>query len=203
LTQQLFRIFKYVFYFIACLIAIVVVVFIGSNLRDDLLRPEVKQALDWQVPPNAFNKENGYVFLHGFYAPLDQDPYVVGKAILEGELKRYAISKTARTDPPPNEYKYWNPFVDWKDERCDYSGEKSCVAFYSSIDKNGLKALETSLAPFKVRFDEFKKRQLFIEAHPPLITALSPPPMSLFRKARSLRGCKLPAILRTAKTKRA
>lgn len=175
MTRQIVKGIEYISIFIGGIATILLTIFIIANLKDDALRPEVEQALNWQVPPQAFDKENGYVLLHGMNAPIGQDSYEAGKAILESELKRYEPFKTTNIEPLINDYQHKNPFVDWGDKQCNYRETSSCVAFYSAIEAGSFKAMLNSLAPFIERFNDFKNRKLFIEVHLPIITFLYPP----------------------------
>jgi hypothetical protein len=150
-------------------------VFIAANLFDDELRPEVKEALNWQVPVDAFDKENGYVLLHGMYAPIGQDPYLAGKTILEAEIARYQEFQKTHVEPTTfldrNEK---NPYADWNKDQCSNLETKDTVDFYLKKDAASTKILATSLQPLTERFNAMKNSNKFVEVHSPLITFAMP-----------------------------
>jgi hypothetical protein len=53
----------------------VLALFIAVNIGDEPLKPEVQQALNWQLPEHALDKDNGWLILLGMDAPEDQDAY--------------------------------------------------------------------------------------------------------------------------------
>lgn len=160
---------------IGLLAGALLLVFIVANLKDDELRPEVKEALNWQVPVDAFDKENGYVLLHGMFAPIGQDPYLAGKAIIENNIARYQELKRANVELAFVEHQVSNPFLQWSDKQCIYVDTQNCIDFYLKENSNNLNALIEASKPQAARFNALKASKKFIEVNTPMITNLLPP----------------------------
>lgn len=159
---------------IALLLGVLLLIFIIANAKDDELRPEVKEALNWQVPADALDKENGYVLLHGMYAPIGQDPYLAGKAILENELARYQEFQKTKIEPPYTEQNDKNPYADWRDRQCSNPETKDTVDYYLKQDAASIAVLTASLKPLIDRFTALKSSKKFVEVIPPLVTYILP-----------------------------
>jgi hypothetical protein len=161
-------------------------VFIAANLIDDDLRPEVKEALNWQVPADAFDKENGYVLLHGMYALIGQDPYLTGKAILEAEIARYKEFQKTHVEPTSFlDRNDKNPYASWNKDQCSNLETKDTVDFYLKKDAASTKILAASLQPLTERFNAMKNSKKFVEVHSPLITFGCPTIPRLHRLSNS------------------
>lgn len=187
MIRKIIRSIKYLIIFVLSLIAIVSLIFVVANWRDDELRPEVKQAMDWQVPANAFDKDNGYLLLHGMYAPLGQDPYETGKLILVNELARYQTMRTTLVEPPIFENTYKDPFANWWSEGCKYTETKNSVDFYTSMSPVKFAELIEAQKPFLARFNALMQAKKFMEVHPPMITYAFPPMKTLGKGAEQIR----------------
>lgn len=149
-------------------------IFIIANAKDDVLRPEVKEALNWQVPADAFDKENGYVLLHGMYAPIGQDPYLAGKAILEAEIARYQEFQKTHIEPTIIEREGNNPFPKWSDKQCKFTETQNCVDFYLTQSATNVESIFETAKAQAERFNALKTSKKFVEVNSPIITSLLP-----------------------------
>lgn len=155
---------------IGALAAVLFLILIAANLKDDELRPEVLQALNWQVPEGAFDKENGYVLMHGMHAPLGHDPYIIGKEILEKEITRYQIFLKTHIEPTAAVETNINLLSNLSEKQCKYVDTQNCVDFYLKDSNISITSQLAALKPFDDKFSTIKKSKKFVEITPPMIT---------------------------------
>jgi hypothetical protein len=171
---------------IAIIIAIFFVYFIVINWGDEELKLEVKQALAWQPPANAFD-DNGFLVLWGIEAPIELNAAEVGKKTLQAELARFAIMQKTHKEPPPFNQ---NPaeiddFIDWKDNQCDYQKQQNCVDFYLQQGADKLAFVLLVQERLATRFDAIQQSKNYVEVMPPMIAA-GLPKYSLLMQASEL-----------------
>jgi hypothetical protein len=157
---------------IAIIIAIFFVYFIFINWGDEELKPEVKQALAWQPPTNAFD-DNGYLVLWGIEAPIEMDAAQIGKKQQETELARFAAMQKTHKDPSPFQPNLAeiDEYIDWKDIQCDYQKQQNCVDFYLQQGTDKLAFVLLSQERLAARFDDIKQSKNYVEVVPPMIAA--------------------------------
>jgi hypothetical protein len=157
---------------IAIIIAIFFLYFIFINWGDEELKPEVKQALAWQPPANAFD-DNGYLVLWGIEAPIEMDAAQIGKKQQETELARFATMQKTHKDPPPFQPNLAeiDEYIDWKDNQCDYQKQENCVDFYLQQGTDKLALVALSQDRLTARFDAIKQSKNYVEVVPPMIAA--------------------------------
>ena len=145
------------------------------NWGDEELKPEVAQALDWKPPTNAF-EDNGYLTLLGIEAPAEMNAKKVGTKTLKTELAHFAsIQKTHKESPAIEQNSVEiQEYIDWKDSRCNYIKQASCVDFYLKQGEAKLIALMASQDRLSARFKAIKQSKNYIEVMPPMISAQIP-----------------------------
>jgi hypothetical protein len=157
---------------IAIIIAIFFVYFVVINWSDEELKPEVKQALAWQPPADAFD-DNGFLVLWGIEAPIELNAAEVGKKTLKAELARFTTMQKTHKEPPPFDE---NPaeiddFIDWKDNRCDYQKQQNCVDFYLQQGADKLALVLLVQERLTARFEVIKQSKNYVEVIPPMVAA--------------------------------
>lgn len=154
---------------------------VGVYLRwDEDLKPEVQQALSWQVPEHVF-EDNGYLILLGMEAPASANAAEVGAATLKRELGRWAEFQTTHKSPPlavktPAQY---DTNADGANIACPYDQERSCVDFYLRQDRKKLEQWVAARATLIARYQDMGKASRYIEVVPPLMVAEVAPFKSL------------------------
>ena len=145
------------------------------NWGDEELKPEVAQTLDWKPPHNAF-EDNGYLILLGIEAPAEMSAKEVGTKTLKTELAGFAsIQKTHKESPAIEQNSVEiQEYIDWKDSRCNYTKQASCVDFYLKQGEAKLTTLMASQDRLCARFKTIKQSRNYIEVMPPMISAQIP-----------------------------
>lgn len=143
---------------------------VGVYLRwDEGLRPEVQQALSWQVPEHAFD-DNGYLILLGMEAPASANAAEVGAATLKRELGRWAEFQATHKSPPLA-LKTPAPLdtnADGPNMACPYDRERNCVDFYLRQDRKQLDQWVAARATLITRYQDIGKARRYVEVVPPL-----------------------------------
>lgn len=137
---------------------------------DEDLKPEVQQALNWQVPEHAFD-DNGFLILLGLEAPASANAAEVGAATLKRELGRWAEFQTTHKTQPleiktPAQY---DTNADGANMACPYDQERSCVDFYLRQERQKLAHWVAARATLIARYQDIGKAPRYIEVVPPLI----------------------------------
>ncbi len=160
---------------IALICGLLFLTFVIINWGDEELKPEVLQTLDWKAPANAL-EDNGHLILLGIEAPIEMDVAQVGKKALQAELARYDVMQKTHKDPPPVEL---NPaeiddYIDWKDNRCDYTKQANCVDFYLQQEADKLNLALLTQKRLAARFEAIKQSKNYVEVMLPLVTSQLP-----------------------------
>lgn len=157
---------------------VVIAVLLGSlfwaivikNFIDEPLRPEVRRAMEWQLPPAAYD-DNAYLILLGMNEPAEHDAMDTGKRVLENELlqyKSYLKNHTASSPPVPS------GTFSMKESLCDYQRQKNCVEYYLAQDSNVRQQLIEKNQFLLDRYRAMQKSRNYVESIPPYIHALLP-----------------------------
>lgn len=173
MIQILLNIIKYITIFAILIPLLLFSAFVINNWGDDELKPEVVKALAWEAPANAFT-DNGYLILLGMEAPNDMDATLVGKKLLEAELARFAETQKSHKEPMAINATTATPFIDWKDNRCEYTTQKNCVDYYLQQGASKLTVLISSQDRMIKRFQAIKQSKYYVEVIPPLYTMQLP-----------------------------
>ena len=160
---------------IALICGLLLLTLVIVNWGDEELKPEVVQALAWRPPTNAF-EDNGYLILLGIEAPIEMDAAQLGKKALEAQLSRFAAAQKTHIESPAPEQ---NPaevddYIDWKDNRCEYSAQPNCVDFYLQQGADKLIFVLLAQERLAARFQAIKQSKSYVEVMPPLVTAEFP-----------------------------
>ncbi|MBC3874543.1 hypothetical protein [Undibacterium flavidum] len=156
------------------LIVSLVLLFLIANWRDDTLRPEVREAMQWQAP-KIIEDDNAYLLLLGLNARDTVDPLILGKRKLIQQIQDYEKNGVIAPEyservADPDEIEILKP----KLEVCDHTNTPDCVAFYlaRSIEKE--REIINSHKTLLKNFERLKVSSNFREIHPPTISASSP-----------------------------
>jgi hypothetical protein len=150
-------------------------VFVIINWGDEELKPEVAQALAWKPVVNAF-EDNGYLTLLGIEAPAEMSAKQIGDRMLKAELARFASKQKNHKEalaPEPNPAEI-QEYIDWTDNRCDYSKQTNCVNFYLLQGAEKLSFVILLQERLTARYNEIWGTKNYIEVMPPLITSAFP-----------------------------
>lgn len=171
---MIMSIIKKIYKLASLLLVVLVAIYILANLKDDKLREEVKEAIIWQVPVDALEKDNGYVLIHGMYAPIGHDPYKYGRAILDEEIAQYEAFQKTRRFPKTLERDETNPYAKWEGEACNNSDTKNTLDFYLKQDAASTANLASKFQTLSERFEAIRGSKKFVEIQPPLFTSAIP-----------------------------
>jgi hypothetical protein len=163
------------------LIAIPLTIFIlliAFNWRDEELLPEVKVALNWQIPEHAF-EDNAFLIIAGMSAPENDDAVQLGKKQIELDIARFVhYQKTQQeNDPQDDANKQAKDILNISELnklRCNYREEKSCLAFYLKQEPQKLTELITSNQILLSRLAAAKASRHYVEVMPPMMKSSVP-----------------------------
>lgn len=165
---------KFFAYLASILIFIVAIIF-AINFVDEPIKPEVLQVLAWK-PPVGVLSDNGYLMLLGMDAPEGDDAYELGKQRLQADFSRFSTSQKNHKEPLAegslNEKTLNN--IDWKESRCDYVKQKSCVDFYLEQGATKFSQITESQRILLERYKDLRLSEVYIESTPPILTGVIP-----------------------------
>jgi hypothetical protein len=167
---------RYIFNTIKIIVLIFILLFLAfviNNWGDEELNPEVAKALDWKAPEHTF-EDNGYLILLGIEAPSDVDAAAVGKKVLEAELARFVEVQKTHKEPHVATQAAISPYIDWKDNRCEYTTQKNCVDYYLQMGAAKLTFVISSQDRLVKRFQAIKQSKYYVEAFTPLYSSSFP-----------------------------
>ncbi len=147
--------------------------YVISIFLDEPLRPEVKEAMEWNLPSSAY-EENGYLILLGMNEPAGVDALTAGKIILENELQRYQAYKLNQDMAPSKPYSSTDSLFSMKDSLCDYQKQINCVAFYLAQNHATRQQLLKKNQFLLERYRSIRNSRQFVETIPPYPEALIP-----------------------------
>jgi hypothetical protein len=169
MIRYLFNTIKIVF----LIFILLFLAFVINNLGDEELNPEVVKALDWKAPEHTF-EDNGYLILLGIEAPIEMDAALVGKKLQKAEIARFAETQKTHKDLTIATQAAITPYIDWKDNRCEYSEQKNCVEYYLKMDAAKLTFVISSQERLIKRFQAIKQSKYYVEAFTPLYSSSFP-----------------------------
>lgn len=171
------------------LLALLFILYVAINWKDEELRPEVQAALDWKLPEHALAPDNGYLIMLGMDAPAEQDATAVGKQRLEAELARYRTylqTHTGEITTQPD-YSLSKKLAD-TNIFCDQKKSENCIEFYLKQDTRKQAAILKEYRFLTDRFRAIRQSKNYVEVWPPY------PYYSIPRYANLINAAKLEHI---------
>lgn len=163
------------------LIAIPLTIFIlliAFNWSDEDLLPEVKAALNWQIPEHAF-EDNAFLIIAGMSAPENDDAMQLGKKQIELDIARFVHYQKTHQENYPQDYdnkqsKDILNISELNKLRCNYREEKNCLAFYLKQEPQKLTELIASNQILLSRLAAAKASRHYVEVMPPMMKSSVP-----------------------------
>lgn len=155
-------------------VALLMLLFVVINWRDEALKKEVVVALSSPLPADS-QQDNGYWTLLGIDAPTEQDAYQVGKAAFNKELGRFKQMQATHQEPPIKEMSGPSSVPKNIDAlKCKYRTSQNCVETYLNQDPHLLAEAVDSYQLQLRRLEAIKRSQYYVELMLPMVSAEVP-----------------------------